>query len=192
MRDLLRRFRWLFLAIAVVLICVISWRLFHKTTHVRPGQIQTAKATDAPQKLNDVMRGGVSVKDAKWREILAGEDSELTIGPAKLEWSLGGYLYFYDSHQPSLPPVWEFAPCARKELSEVTSEDLRCDYYGAGNLNGTNVFGKRWGKRAITVKAGEIVLARLVKSPGMIYPIKVQEQTGDKVRVEFKEMQSPK
>jgi hypothetical protein len=103
-----------------------------------------------------------------------------------MEWSTGGsaggYLYFWKPEDMDIG-VWEFAPSTRKELNDVSLEDVQCEFFGKGNPNGTNVFGAHWQSTAIQINEGEVVLARLAHEPKIIYALKIQEQNLEKVRM---------
>ena len=106
-----------------------------------------------------------------------------------MEWSLAnggetaGYLYF-NSTDPMLGP-WEFAPCSRKQLSEVLPKDGRCEFYGKDHPNGTNVFGTDWDPNALLVYKGQLLLARQAKAPGIVYALKLKSQEGQQVQVDY-------
>jgi len=111
----------------------------------------------------------------------------LKVGPALLGWSSraytpaqrDGYIYMRDV-EPSggNKPRWEFALSTKGQLSKVTREDLRCDFYGMDDPRGSSVFGDAWGGATILVPQGQIFFARLVGEPSIIYVICLAEQGG--------------
>jgi len=94
-----------------------------------------------------------------------------------------GYLYF-NSTDLKLGP-WEFAPCSRRQLSDVLPKDGRCEFYGKEHPKGTNVFGADWGENAILVYQGQLLLARQAKAPGIVYALKLKSQEGQQVHVDY-------
>ena len=111
-----------------------------------------------------------------------------------MEWSvkkagLSGYLYLNSTDVKR--GAWEFAPCQRLELTEVTLADAQGEFYGKGNLNGTNAFGQNWRTNVLVVQLGDLLLARQAKQPKTVYALKVADQKGDKVHVRYLEIKLP-
>jgi hypothetical protein len=150
-------------------------------------RIHESRALDSPQRLADVLSGRQPLKTAQWSQILSSDKRYLDIGLTEMEWSAGGYLYFWKPEDMNLG-VWEFAPSMRKELNDVSLEDVQCEFFGKGSPNGTNVFGAKWQGNAIQVTEGEVVLARLAQKPKIVYALKIQEQNLEKVRVKILEI----
>ena len=72
---------------------------------------------------------------------------------------------------PSTNGFWEFAPCGRTNLMEVTAEDLRITFVGLGDPSGSASFGNDWASTAVRVREGEILFARRVGRAGPVYVI---------------------
>ena len=64
----------------------------------------------------------------------------LQIGPAQLEGSLGGHIYF-EAPGSAGTAQWEFALSSRKRLREVSQTDLRCEFYGMNDPRALNILG---------------------------------------------------
>ncbi len=104
----------------------------------------------------------------------------MQVGPARLGWSLGGHIYM--SNPDSNDPLWEFALSSRRHLSEVTPQDLHCEFYGMNDPRGTNVFGPAytgaftrpaWEGHALRVADGQVFFARLVTNRAIIYAVQL-------------------
>ena len=117
----------------------------------------------------------------------------LSIGKAQMEWSLGstamktGWLYF--ARPKSNEPVWEFAPCSRANLGDVVPVDLNAEFISEGDTNrirsafdtGSGLektAGQTLSGRAIPVKEGQVLLARLIIAPHIVYAIRLIDQHG--------------
>jgi hypothetical protein len=108
-----------------------------------------------------------------------------SVGPAMLGWSLrenssierNGYIYMKDASPgdaqgpPLIKPLWEFALTTKHRLTEVTQNDLHCEFYGMDDPRGTNVFGEDWTGDTIRVPEGQIFFARLVTNRSTVYII---------------------
>ena len=123
-----------------------------------------------------------------------GQREYLQIGPSQLEWSLmstelkSGWLYFARPGANTL--IWEFAPCGRVKLAEVTRADLgQAHFVRAHDTNQIkSAFdADSWvetnarltaGGLTIPVREGQIVLARLMSAPHTIYALKFKNQVG--------------
>ncbi len=112
----------------------------------------------------------------------------LRVGSALLGWSShanspserNGYIYMRDEDpHGGNKPLWEFALTTKHRLSEVTRDDLRCEFYGMDDPRGTNIFGAAWTDgAAILVPEGQVFFARLVKDRSTIYVIYLAKQGG--------------
>jgi hypothetical protein len=115
----------------------------------------------------------------------------LTIGSSQIEWGLmspsqkKGWLYFFKPD--SSAEMWEFAPCLRTNLQDLVAGDLKAEYLRYGDQRIETVFGtdlklKTLGAmtrpRSIIVREGQIVLARKLEPPHLVYAIKFLEQSG--------------
>jgi hypothetical protein len=115
-------------------------------------------------------------------------DYGLRVGPSLLGWSShdnsftnrNGYIYMRDERPTGgNRPLWEFALSAKHRLSEVTRDDLRCEFYGMDDPRGAEVFGGAWEDgAAIFVPEGQIFFARLVADRSVIYIIRLAKQGG--------------
>ena len=114
-------------------------------------------------------------------------DYGLHVGPSLLGWSShansstnsNGYIYMRDERPTGgNQPLWEFALSTKQRLSEVTREDLRCEFYGMDDPKGRNAFGTAWEGAAILVPEGQIFLARLVANRSLIYVVRLAKQGG--------------
>lgn len=192
MGTLSHRSRWTLTILSVVLTIALVSRWLVGSAHSGASKIHDARAMDSPQRLRDVFTGRQPLRTARWREIVAGGDPYLDIDSSKLEWSCrttdSGYLYF---NEP-LTNTWEFAQCKRRELSEVTQEDVSCDFYGARHPMGSTVFGENWRTNALVVYDGEFVLARLVKNPTVVYELKLRLLDLRNLRIQYREIAAMK
>ena len=88
-----------------------------------------------------MLNGPQRLQSVRWRELMVNDDPFLKIGPGKLQWSSrspgSGYLYF--SPLFASGPDWEFAPCLRKELGDITDQDFRCDFVGSDPVSYTHL-----------------------------------------------------
>jgi hypothetical protein len=101
----------------------------------------------------------------------------LDIGGYKMEWSMAGnttgYLYF--------DQIWEFAPFSKPNLDDVTLDDFQTVFASEGESEQIRSF-FQWPypnqepKRAINVKEGQIVFARLRENPSTVYVIQLLNQ----------------
>ena len=109
----------------------------------------------------------------------------LVVGETELAWSAGrnthGYLYFYgvSTNLPSiLTPLWEFAPCPKAKLSDVTSQDLAGQFVAyEDKTNGRACFGTNWLGHAIGINQGQVILARLASNPKEVYALEIAKHT---------------
>ncbi len=129
----------------------------------------------------------------------SGTREYLHIGSSQLEWSLmsmelkSGWLYFARPEANAF--IWEFAPCARVNLADVTRADLgRAQFVRAHETNQiqaafnadswveTNARLTPEGNvipgNVIPVREGQVVLARLMSAPHTIYALKFKNQRG--------------
>jgi hypothetical protein len=106
--------------------------------------------------------------------------SDLLVGDTELFWSSGGYrhgyLYFGARYGSGRVPVWEFAPCSKANLSEITSQDLPARFVAHNDkTNGPASFGTNWlwkgGGGAIRVNQGDMILARPAADPASVYAL---------------------
>jgi hypothetical protein len=106
--------------------------------------------------------------------------SDLVVGDIQLFWSSGGYrhgyIYFRARYGSGREPVWEFAPCSKSELSEITAQDLRVRFVACNDkTNGSASFGTNWlwkgGGGTIRVNQGDIILARPTADPASVYAL---------------------
>jgi len=157
------------------------------------GEIKRARLTEA----HSLTRLEGVVSEAKKVFHLATVDTRqrnyLAIGNAQMQWSLmstpqkTGWLYF--AKPESNDPLWEFGPCSRSNLRELTPSDLQVEFVQNGDTNKIrSAFdadlwlekfpGQVLPDRAIPVKQGQIILARLIDSPRTIYAIRLIDQRG--------------
>ena len=101
----------------------------------------------------------------------------LDLKPAKLEWSVQsdasktGYFYF---SEPLGGPVWEFSRSNQANIADFEGKVLKARFDG-----------RCPGGEAITVKVGEIVLARRADAPSVIYIIKLVRQEQERLFAEY-------
>jgi len=127
----------------------------------------------------------------------------LRVGSAQLEWSLNstgqktGWVYF--NKPESNDAIWEFAPCSRTNLHDVVAQDLRVEFIRKGDTRVESLFRPRQplgpgssATTAILVREGDIVLARLIRSPAAVYAVKFTEQGGTQkwgsIRIDYVEL----
>jgi hypothetical protein len=90
-----------------------------------------------------------------------------------------GYLYF--GEQP-LKPKWEFAPSRHTSLMDVKPQDLDCEFYTKRDARGREVFGDTWRTNCLYVAEGQVLFARAISDPSVIYVIQfAQQRGGDRV-----------
>ena len=111
----------------------------------------------------------------------------LPVGSSLLGWSHAwnsppkrtGYIMMRDVRPTGgNKPLWEFALTSKSHFSEVTREDLRCEFYGMDDPRGTNVFGAAWGGSSILVPEGQVFFARLVSDRSVVYAVRLAKQDG--------------
>jgi len=86
---------------------------------------------------------------------------------------------------PSTNGFWEFAPCGRTNLMEVTAEDLRITFVGLGDPSGSASFGNDWASTAVRVREGEILFARRVGRAGPVYVIWFTRVSADEYAIQY-------
>jgi hypothetical protein len=107
----------------------------------------------------------------------------LQIGPATLGWSShgeqDGFVYMRDV-QPggNNQPLWEFAPTPKQHFSEITRNDLKCEFYGMNDPRGSQIFGTAWDGSAVLIHEGHMFFARLASNPSTVYVIRLAKQSG--------------
>lgn len=102
----------------------------------------------------------------------------LELGGVPLVWSHAapgesGYFYFSDHLEAT--PDWEFAASDASELSELDGNPLRAVFYGQYSPGRDPKLGQPHGN-AISVRVGQILLARTTNQPGTIYLLKLHQQ----------------
>jgi hypothetical protein len=128
----------------------------------------------------------IPIHVAKMVEMATPLQYGLQVGPSVLGWSShdnehhNGYIYMRDERpEGGNKPLWEFALTAKRRLSAVTQDDLRCQFYGMGDPRGAKVFGDAWTDgSSILVPEGQIFFARLVSDRSAIYVIRLAKQGG--------------
>ena len=166
----------------VVVLCFVG----SSSRHPEFGRIYGTEMVES--NADDSWQSGWEKKEAAVRSVLhlrqrpTPPQRGMQIGTARLGWSLGGHIYM--SNPDSNDPLWEFALSSRKNLREVTREDLRCEFYGVSDPRGTNVFGPpysgrfmrpAWEGHAIRVADGQVFFARLVTNRSTLYAIQLGE-----------------
>ena len=193
--------RFLAIAVGLAVAGTVAISFFSEKSHPEFGPIRSTQWIEphAPSRFVGLVS---EVTDTFW-ELLngapppTGQREYLRIGSSQIEWSLmntkqkSGWLYF---HQPesnvSHVYIWEFAPCSRLNLSDVTRVDLgRAQFVRAHETNQIQAAFNAdfWvetnarlsvGGLAIPVREGQIVLARLMSAPQTIYALKFKNQVG--------------
>ena len=108
--------------------------------------------------------------------------TNLLIGQTQMLWSSGGYLYFHLLSNSQ--PLWEFAPCDKTNLTELTLQDVPTSFVCMSDkTNGPAAFGTNWLKNAIRVQQGQVLFARQVNDPARTYALEVAKQEFDRVIV---------
>jgi hypothetical protein len=184
--------RFVFIGSSLAIVTLVTVVLMCRVRQTGLGEIKRVRMTEphAPTRFETV------VSKARDALHLAAMDTRkgnyLTIGSAQMEWSLmstrekTGWLYF--AKPLSNDPLWEFAPCSRSNLRDLTPGDLNAQFVHLGDTNmiRTAFDGALWEKisgqtldgRAITVKEGQVILARLIDSPRTIYAMMLIDQRG--------------
>ena len=105
----------------------------------------------------------------------------------QLEWSIGGtntgWLYFRDVGVRQRALRWEFSPCSETNLLGV--RELPADFYGSSDPRRVEVFGEESTRNAIKVAVGQILFARQIDKKSTIYVLKLKEQDGNKLIVDY-------
>ena len=111
------------------------------------------------------------------------------LGEAQLYWSVGGtnsgWLYFWGrgAYGGLAHDKWEFAPCIETDLRRVT--EFPAVFYGSRDPALTNVFGESASTNAIKVSDGQIVFARWVPEPKLMFLFRFGERHDDQVRIKY-------
>jgi hypothetical protein len=117
----------------------------------------------------------------------------LRIGSKPMLWSLmstrdkTGWLYFTTPEYNA--PLWEFSPCSRLDFSNLRPIDFDAEFVQIGDTNGIKsafdadswlgtTTRKNLSGKAIPVREGQIVLARLIDPPHTVYAIRLVDQRG--------------
>lgn len=176
--------------VIAVLLGGVTWRAICEDVHPEFGPIYSAEMIEghagnwdaASQWQTHWEKGEATLR--RWlgmRQHRAPSQHGLPIGPALLEWSLGGHIYMTDP-QPPFEPCWELALSRCAHLAQVKREDLKCDFYGVNDPRGFSVFGPRyqgpntrtaWEEHAIRVPDGQVFFARLVTNRSTVYVIQL-------------------
>jgi len=184
----------LLVAVTFVLVAALCWMRFASSPQALVGTVHHVSAIDSKPTIRDVLAGRRHIAKVRLRELLSTDDSSLRLGSARIEWSVGvpgesGYLYFDATDLKR--GAWEFAPCASTQLSQVHEDNARCDFYGHGHPKGTNAFGENWRNRTIIVHKGGLLLLRQANLPQIVYAMKLKNQDGNKLKVDYLEMHLP-
>ena len=113
----------------------------------------------------------------------------LDLKPKKMEWSLQsdrdktGYFYFTEPGTNKF--VWEFSPSEHSEINELNGKILQARFYGKYSPGGKAAFVKKWGYNTVTVQAGQVILARHIDAPSMVYIIKLEGQEKERLFIEY-------
>ena len=152
--------RFIFIPLAIVILLVAVWFFFFR----------------------------IPIHIAEMSEVVVPHQYGLQVGPSMLGWSShandsakrDGYIYMRDE-QPDggNKPLWEFALTTKRQLSDVTQDDLHCQFYGMDDPRGPNVFGDAWADgSAILVPEGQVFFARLAANHSVVYVIRLAKQGG--------------
>lgn len=182
--------RLLPIIVAVSVLALLVLVALTLTRQTKFGKIKRAKMIEShnPTRIEQVQSKArevlqLSAMDTRQRNYLKVDDS-------LLEWSLKsttdktGWLYFFKPD--SNDEMWEFAPCARTSLLDIVDGDLEAEFLRFGDPRHESIFGtdlrlKAIGAvngRAILVREGPIVLARLLHPRHLVYAIKLVDQKG--------------
>ena len=141
-------------------------------------------------------------------KIFSPPKSDRLLGDWQMEWSLmntsrkTGWLYF--ARPKSNDELWEFAPCSRASLQNLVAADFTGEFLRRGDPRIESVFGTHpdfraagvFSGRAIPVREGQIVLARLLHPPHTLYAVKLVDQKGAEnwgsIGIEYVEIDSSK
>ncbi|MBN9691822.1 MAG: hypothetical protein J0M24_16395 [Verrucomicrobia bacterium] len=194
--------RFLAIAVGLAVAGTVAISFFSEESHPEFGLIRSTQWSE-PHSPSRFMGLVLEVTDTFW-ELLngapppTGKREHLHIGSNQLEWSLmstelkSGWLYFHQPESHVLPNeyIWEFAPCARVNLADVTKADLgQAQFVRALETNKIRAAfdSDSWVEtnarltvegRTIPVREGQIVLARLLSAPQTIYVLKFKNQVG--------------
>lgn len=173
-------------ALGLLLILVLFWAVFGGLPLILARRVQHASAIDSKPSIRHLLAGGWQSGTVRLGDVLTWDDSYLRLGSTRIEWSLGGYLYFAASDLKCGP--WEFARCSRTELSQVEKRDSQCAFYGEGHPQGRIVFGGNWFTNAVRLDEGELLLLRQQDEPQVVYALKLKQQEGLRVAVDYLEL----
>ncbi|HMO64744.1 MAG TPA: hypothetical protein PKC18_16885 [Lacipirellulaceae bacterium] len=191
-----KRKRRVFLLALVALLVLAGLFIFRGLlpSHPRFGAIYEAAAFD----LNEARHNSVGVFLRKHlpRRVVQSphfpsrykdQPRFLDLKGTQLEWSIGGtntgWLYFWDVGVRPRALRWEFAPCSETTLLGV--RELPAEFYGASDSRRVEVFGDESTTNAIKVAVGQILFARQTDKRDTIYMLKLREQDGNKLVVDY-------
>ena len=111
----------------------------------------------------------------------------IQVGPALLGWSSrrsfppqrDGHIYMEHPRHGTNKAQWEVALSNRRDLSEVRTTDLKCEFYGKNDPRGSSVFGTNWGGHSLRcIPEGQVFFARLRTNRSVVYAIQIDQQKG--------------
>ena len=95
---------------------------------------------------------------------------------------VSGYFYYTD-HLPETPD-WEFSAWDEDELKSLDGKPLKVRFDGryAPNRNPHQIWPRG---NSITVKVGDVILARTIANPERIFVLKLHQQGGEFLVVKY-------
>ena len=180
-------------AVVVVIIFLVRWGNRPVEKHPEFGTIYTAMMSESyldgpPQ---TIWQKAKAVVGKLFQPVgdPAPSKSGLQVGPALLGWSLhnnspgsrDGWIYLDEIVPRSTggnPSLWEVALSPKPRLADVSSADLKTEFYGLNDPRGTSVFGTNWNGRSLIVPEGQILFARLAINRSVVYVIRLAKQGG--------------
>lgn len=105
------------------------------------------------------------------------DGNHISLGKEEVWWSPlnegSGILYLISLAGPG----WEFGPCERTQLSDVSADDARGEFFSKGP-GGLEKFGANWGTNWLIIHDGQIVLTRSSTDTQTVYAIQAVRHHG--------------
>jgi len=103
----------------------------------------------------------------------------------QLQWShsepgKSGHVCYEKTGQTPWVPYWEFSRCEASNVEDLAGEPLKARFYG---LFTPGRPGRAGLQQSISVKVGEVILARTVSKPGRVFVVQFVEQKLDNEEV---------
>jgi hypothetical protein len=176
---------------AILLAVWMALRFESVDTHPIFGSIRQTVASDAndarPDPFGKFLRRSLPphlVSSRSFPYDFKDQPRYLRLGGYRMEWSLGGWLYF---HEPdtALANAWEFAPSSATNLLEVTTDSLPTHFYGRNDTNLQKAFGFMSNTNALHVQRGQVLFARHQEDPSRVFMLHAFREEGNRLMVRY-------